>query len=704
MNLSSTVIPIRTVNWSVEIVDEAIHVTHLRTNKSHVLNPIAYFIWERCDGNHVIGDISSKLQEIYPESGDEVSSAVTSSITDLFNRELVSFDTSTGSLRQFLKVAGVNFGTRSEAQGHYEYLLKILAYRFTLVLVDVEADPNLVIYQGELPKRANLEEATTIELCHLTAINRQRNPSLRLVYSPNYAEFGANVGPDWLGTKTAVNQDDRNLRENEFELKTNDLKFAEELLEFLDPTEHEPVADKPRLTIAMAVYEDYDGVFFSIENILMNHAEVSSEIEFLVVDNNPGGAASGALRRLATSIKSVRYVPNQSVNGTAIRSVLFDLATADYVLCIDCHVLLAPGAVANLIQYYEANPDTNDLIQGPMLTDDLSSAVTHMEPLWKSGMYGVWARDSRIETADEPFEIPMHGLGLFSCRKAAWPGFNPLFYGFGGEEGYLHQKFRNLGAKTLCLPSLKWLHRFERPNGTPYSINWEDRIRNYLIGFSEVGLNTDEVETYFSNFLDSATVARVKAMMLLEKSSPFNFVDQAYFLVPHGEEVIWQQNQKRFAELGLRFQIKRINLKAEIADASDHRTLIEIAHQQESDNILILEHGFELPENFRTKLRELPVVINSDSWDVLYLEPLSGLEGVLPLDTTTLVSQLVTETNSKARVYNADNFEKLLQALPRDHREAEKWNREGRSLHSLLKSKFRQICLSPDGNSAHEVA
>ena len=46
--------------------------------------------------------------------------------------------------------------------------------------------------------------------------------------------------------------------------------------------------------------------------------------------------------------------------------------------------------------------------------------------------------DRGRDSNGEPFEIPMQGLGMFSCRKEAWLGFNPLFNGFGGEEGYIH--------------------------------------------------------------------------------------------------------------------------------------------------------------------------------------------------------------------------------------------------------------------------
>ena len=74
---------------------------------------------------------------------------------------------------------------------------------------------------------------------------------------------------------------------------------------------------------------------------------------------------------------------------------------------------------------------------------------------------------TRRRSDGEPFEIPMQGLGVFACRKRAWPGFNAAFHGYGGEEGYLHEKFRRTGARCLCVPWLRWMHRFKHPAGAP---------------------------------------------------------------------------------------------------------------------------------------------------------------------------------------------------------------------------------------------
>jgi hypothetical protein len=142
-------------------------------------------------------------------------------------------------------------------------------------------------------------------------------------------------------------------------------------------------------------------------------------------------------------------------------------------------------------------------------------------------MYGTWAKDpAGFDPDAPPFDIPMQGLGLFACRAAAWPGFNPLFRGFGGEEGYIHEKFRQRGGRTLCLPFLRWVHRFGRPAGVPYRNKWEDRFRNYLIGFDELGLPTEELEAHTIEMMGEGpgkrTLAEVREELARLKSLAAN--------------------------------------------------------------------------------------------------------------------------------------------------------------------------------------
>jgi len=176
------------------------------------------------------------------------------------------------------------------------------------------------------------------------------------------------------------------------------------------------------------------------------------------------------------------------MQSTAIKTRVFEEANSEWVLCVDCHIQLVPGALAKLLEFIDAHPDCTDLLQGPLLDDSLQQVSTHWEPRWHEGMLGVWATNPRgIDPGHRP--LTSHAsMGVFGCRKDAWLGFNPRFRGHGGEEGYVHHKFRAAGRRTLCLPFLRWTHRFERPNGVPYPITYDDRLRKLPDRLGRAGL------------------------------------------------------------------------------------------------------------------------------------------------------------------------------------------------------------------------
>ena len=90
-----------------------------------------------------------------------------------------------------------------------------------------------------------------------------------------------------------------------------------------------------------------------------------------------------------------------------------------------------------LLQFLSENRESKDLFHGRMIYDGLddSSMATHMKPEWRHNMYGTWAHSAAADIGKDPFEIPMHGLGVFLTRTNQWLGFNENFSGFGGEEG-----------------------------------------------------------------------------------------------------------------------------------------------------------------------------------------------------------------------------------------------------------------------------
>ena len=185
------------------------------------------------------------------------------------------------------------------------------------------------------------------------------------------------------------------------------------------------------LTIGMATYNDFDGVYFTVQALRLYHD--LRDTELLVVDNY----GCEHTKALVEGWAQGRYVLAPEVQGTAApRERVFREARGEAVLCCDSHVLFAPGAIARLKAYYRDHPDTRDLLQGPLVYDDLRTMSTHFEPVWREQMWGIWATDARgLDPEGEPFAIWGQGLGVFSCRTAAWPGFHPAFRGFGGGGG-----------------------------------------------------------------------------------------------------------------------------------------------------------------------------------------------------------------------------------------------------------------------------
>lgn len=327
---------------------------------------------------------------------------------------------------------------------------------------------------------------------------------------------------------------------------------------------------RPKLTIGMAVYDDFYGALFTLQSLRMHHD--LREVELLVIDNKPDCNSAVELKKYCANT-NVKYIPAPEVQGTsAPRNLVFDHATGEAVVCMDCHVMLPMNAIGRLKDWYAEHPETDDLISGPMLYDNLQQISTHFIDEWRGEMWGTWGtaweaceggdkfavidnngraqyisvemnhivltssakcglqypdvayaghekhlRDAGCkmlgwDQGDE-FEIPGMGLGLFSCRKESWLGFNDLFRGFGGEEMYIHTKYRQHGRKCLCLGFLKWWHRFARPDGPKFKIVRWDKIRNYVLGHIELGL---DVEAVHRHFVDTRLMDQKEWELLME--------------------------------------------------------------------------------------------------------------------------------------------------------------------------------------------
>lgn len=341
---------------------------------------------------------------------------------------------------------------------------------------------------------------------------------------------------------------------------------------------------KPRLTVGMATYDDFEGTWATIQSIFLHNKWRSpDDVQVVVIDTSPQGSEHRRLVRdligkggnsLAGSrSQNLKYIAYDGPPSTTRpRDMVFDHADSPVVCVMDCHVMLPSDRLSRLLDWFEAHETFDGLIHGPIVYDNLHVISTHFSDQFRGGMWGTWgnawrspmgqlftteseevtdedrprASDGKVHFHDlitmqefprddrgwttlptseqlppidwpahepvleshgcveaarddeaEPFEIPGCGMGLFACRKDTWLGFAQHCTGFGGEELNIHTKYRQAGRKVLCLPFLKWNHRFGRAGGAPYPLPLAAKIRNYVLWANELRLPLDRIHTHF---------------------------------------------------------------------------------------------------------------------------------------------------------------------------------------------------------------
>ncbi|MCC3770034.1 glycosyltransferase [Streptomyces sp. UNOC14_S4] len=390
-----------------------------------------------------------------------------------------------------------------------------------------------------------------------------------------------------------------------------------------------------RLTIGMATYDDYDGVYFTLQALRLTHADALSGAEFVVVDNNPSGPVAPSLRALADRVPGYRYVPFGQYASTGVRDLVFRVARSPVTLCLDSHVLLAPGAVRAVLDHFEQRPHSRDLLQGPMISDVLDDGreppSTHLAPEWGDGMYGVWRTDPRgTDPGGKPFEVAMQGLGLFACRTDAWPGLNPRFRAHGGEEGYLHEKVRRGGGRVLCHPGVRWLHRFTRPQGPSFPLGLLERVRNYLIGHRELGLSASGLTEHLRGLVGEQHTRDVLDRARRQLDSPLAAFDAVFCLLGDGSPETAAHARRTLGELDIDWlaewlvpspaDTERDSLPSGHDREAALRHIVADASTRGLDRVLVLDAGSLCTPGAAEHLREAVDSLRTTTWTLRPLE------------------------------------------------------------------------------------
>jgi hypothetical protein len=448
-----------------------------------------------------------------------------------------------------------------------------------------------------------------------------------------------------------------------------------------------------------------------MQAISLYHPEVVDRISFLIVDNHPQGTAATDIEALDGLLPTVRYIVSRGCAPAVARHLIFQEANADIVCSVDGHVLVAPGALAAILAWFDEHPESRDLIQGPLLGDDLDRVVaTHLDPVWADGAYGRWGIDDRIACpAARPFEIGMQELGLFACRRDAWPGLNPRFRGAGGEEGYVHEKLRRAGGRVLCHPAVTWARRAaHRSPRTVCPSSWEDIVRNYRLGWNELGWDGAAIDTHFAKLSErTADPARNRVLedTSREATNPFTFFDAIFCLNLDSATDRWSQAALRHEELGIAWQVERFPGVATPDNphrgiAMSFRQMIVEANRRGYEHVLVLEDDAVFLDDTLPVLRSVAAELSDCEWDLCYLGACVWSQVFPFLGDSTVLQACGPVTCTHAVAVHRSAYSRLQAEIPSAAPELDLWIRDELAVDQYLSRRiadgtYRAVITSP---------
>ena len=232
---------------------------------------------------------------------------------------------------------------------------------------------------------------------------------------------------------------------------------------------------KPFMTLGFATRND-PGAWFTAHSLFTHHPEIIEDCEILIYDNSTDGDMASKHEQSLKSFCRVIRDPGES-SSCIWKQKMIEAAEGEFVVCMDAHVYFELGSLETLYDYFKANPTTDNLIMGPIMSRrDRVMATQQVLYGWEPeslgekvyhGMVfgpqaaGVWAKSEKgMDRNNPPYEIQQQGTGFFAFRKATWPGFLPTFWRHGGNETYIMERYRERGDKVLCHPGVRWIHNF----------------------------------------------------------------------------------------------------------------------------------------------------------------------------------------------------------------------------------------------------
>jgi hypothetical protein len=223
------------------------------------------------------------------------------------------------------------------------------------------------------------------------------------------------------------------------------------------PPQPRGIMKDPWLTIVIAVRNEASNLWFTLQGLGFQDLD---GVEIVVANN--GGAQQAEVESVTKGFGApARHILADSVASVNFpRSAGAEAAGGEWLLFLDAHVLLSPGAIGSLRdRAREGLYPPLSLVHIPLLRNNRTGAMGHYRLTLEQDFWGKWGPP--VRETDLPYRIAATGNYAMLTRRQdfeAARGFNPRFAGYGGDEIYIQLKYWRLGGEVLLEPLVRGAH------------------------------------------------------------------------------------------------------------------------------------------------------------------------------------------------------------------------------------------------------
>jgi hypothetical protein len=226
---------------------------------------------------------------------------------------------------------------------------------------------------------------------------------------------------------------------------------------------------------------------------------------------------------------------------------------------------------------------------------------------------------------------------------------------------------------------------FGRPFGPPYRTSWEDLMRNYLIGWNQVGSDTIDMAEHFREQFEEmgagAQFDEVLEQAQRQARSPLGFFDAIFCLNLDSDTGRWAAATRRHEQLDIGWQVERFpGVETPENPHQGHaiafRRMVAEASRRGYDHVLILEDDAVFLDTALTVMGAAGLELTELEWDLCFLGACVWSSTFPFVTGSDVLQQCGPVTCTHAVAIHRRAYDRILADIPSDPTAVEEWLRE----------------------------